>query len=151
VGDVDKAPNGLPDLVVGNDNQPNRLYLNTGGAFAAGTNISADINHTTSVALGDVNGDGWLDLVVGNDHVTNGQPDQPNLLYLNNGSGAFLPGTVIDSTAHRTVAVALADVDNDGRVDLVVANRGEPSLLYVNTGSSLATTPGTVADDAFDT
>src|SRR5262249_2603957 len=41
--------------------------------------------------------------------------------------------------------------NNDGRVDLVVANFREPSLLYVNTGNSLGTTPSNITDDAFHT
>src|SRR5262249_29879965 len=122
VGDVDHAPNGLPDLVVGNDNQPNRLYLNTGGAFAAGTNITADPTTPCAVAGGDDRGEGGFDPA--GENKGNGQI---NRLYLNNGAGGFAAGTNIDITAHETVGIALADVDNDGHADLVVANHQEPS------------------------
>jgi hypothetical protein len=68
IGDVDS--DGDLDLVAGNWNQTNRLYLNNGTADpwngVSGSDITADSHDTTSVALGDVDGDGDLDLVAVN-------------------------------------------------------------------------------------
>ena len=68
LGDVDG--DGDLDLVAGNYGQTNRLYLNNGTADpwngVTGSDITADADNTTSVALGDVDGDGDLDLVAGN-------------------------------------------------------------------------------------
>ena len=68
LGDVDG--DGDLDLVAGNSGQTNKLYLNDGsGGFTAGTgaDIGSETDHTYSVVLGDVDGDGDLDLVAGND------------------------------------------------------------------------------------
>ena len=82
LGDVNS--DGLPDLVVGNigtgAGQVNRLYLNTGNANpfdGPGIDITSDSHETTSVAVGDVNGDNRPDIIVGNQN-------QRNRLYLNN-------------------------------------------------------------------
>ena len=81
LGDVDG--DGDLDLVAGNYNQANRLYLNNGTADpfdgVTGSDISSRRPRYLSVALGDVDGDGDLDLVAGN-------YSQANRLYLNNGT-----------------------------------------------------------------
>ena len=77
LGDVDG--DGDLDLVAGNFGQANRLYLNNGTAdpltASRGSDISGDATTPMSVALGDVDGDGDLDLVAGN--YGSGQPALP--------------------------------------------------------------------------
>ena len=85
LGDVDN--DGDLDLVAGNgggavgsNTHFNRLYINDGtGNFAAGVDIDKDGDDTNSVVLGDVNGDGDLDLISGN-------VVEPNRLYSNIGT-----------------------------------------------------------------
>ena len=118
LGDVDG--DGDLDLVAGNYGQANRLYLNNGTANpfsgVTGTDISSDAHDTRSIALGDVDGDGDLDLVAGN-------YGQANRLYLNNGTARSLQRGERQriSAAMRTIptSVALGDVDGDGDLDLV--------------------------------
>ena len=68
LGDVDG--DGDLDLVAGNYGQANRLYLNNGTADpfsgVSGTDITADAMSYLAMALGDVDGDGDLDVVAGN-------------------------------------------------------------------------------------
>jgi hypothetical protein len=134
LGDVDG--DGDLDLVVGNNNQANRLYLNNGTADpfsgVAGTDISSDAHATMSIALGDVDGDGDLDLAAGNE-------GQTNRLYLNNGTAdpfSGVSGSDISSDAHNSRSIALADVDGDGGLDLVAGNAYQTNRLYLNNGTA---------------
>jgi hypothetical protein len=134
LGDIDR--NGTLDVVAGNHNQTNRLYLNNGSSdpFSGvlGTEITTDANATTSVALIDLDTDGDLDLVEGNEN-------QPSRYYSNNGTsnpwnGAM--GVDITSDASGTVSISLADIDIDGDPDLVAGNRNQRNRLYLNNGTS---------------
>jgi hypothetical protein len=134
LGDVDG--DGDLDAFVGNLLQQDRLLLNDGaGAFTdvTATNLPASSSATTSVALGDVDGDGDLDAFVGN----YGQED---LLYLNGGTGVFtdVTATNLPALSDNTHAVALGDVDGDGDLDAFVGNFGQ-NRLYLNGGTGVFT------------
>jgi hypothetical protein len=89
-----------------------------------------------SLALGDVDEDGDLDIVVG----ITPYLAQQNRLYLNDGNGTFSDATAtrMPTDNENSTAVALGDVDGDGDLDLVVGNngdasfRGNQSRLYLN-------------------
>ena len=133
VGDVDG--DGDLDLVVGSRGlfpygQTLLLRNDGSGSFtdATGTHMPLDADITTSVALGDVDRDGDLDLMLGN----YGQ----NRLYLNDGTGTFADATnshmPIDNDA--TKRVVFGDLDGDGDLDCIAANWSWLSRIYRNDG-----------------
>ena len=150
-GDVDG--DGHLDVIAGNNGQ-NKLYLNngTGAPFddVIASNVGAQTDTTRSLVLGDVDGDGDLDLVVGN--------SSQNKLYLNNGTAAPFSNvapTTVGSETDETYELVLADVDNDGDPDVIAGNYSATNKLYLNDGSATpfngvsGTSVGSEADDTF--
>ena len=122
VGDVNG--DGLVDVVVGNsgENGQNFLWLNdidNPGYFIDATkqNLPKVNDATQSIALADLDGDGDLDMVIGNEI-------PPNRILINNGEGVFTerPESLDLPVPLETRMVLLFDVDNDGDKDIVFAN-----------------------------
>jgi hypothetical protein len=108
-----------------------RLLLNDGsGRFADGSavRIPAETGTTLTARFGDLDGDGDLDLVRG-EH-------GPLTVWLNDGRGVFTDVSDavlgVDRVAGPNIALALADFDGDGRLDIYVgqlkANRPDETI-----------------------
>ncbi|HBL16553.1 MAG TPA: hypothetical protein DD417_07305, partial [Elusimicrobia bacterium] len=88
------------------------------------------IENPYSVAWGDYDGDGFPDLAVGNANGTG-----PNRVYRNEGNGSFTPVWSDGAGgAQFTYHIQWADMDGDGRLDLVMAILGNNSRVYRNNG-----------------
>ena len=93
--------------------------------------LPVDAVFPMSVAWGDVDNDGDQDLYAGNLY------GMANNLYENLGDGTFgiLDGGRATSDAGSSYAVTFGDLDNDADLDLVVANWGGTSEIYLNDGA----------------
>ena len=127
VGDYDN--NGYPDLHIANDMEADLFYHNNGdGTFTE----TADLTGTgydengfpgsgMGNAFGDYNNDGYLDLVVSN------ASGLPALLYQNENAAFFTDVSFVSGIGAVTLpyfkwAAEFLDYDNDGLLDLFVAN-----------------------------
>jgi hypothetical protein len=82
----------------------------------------------------DFDNDGWQDLYLGVSDTTATGKQPTNPLFHNNGDGTFSNMHVNSGIEHngRTIGVAYADYDNDGRVDLLAGNYDSNYVLYRN-------------------
>lgn len=130
---VDVDSDGDLDIVVGNYDAPDLVYLNDGhGSFDAGQVIDVWRGKTQGIAVGDVDGDGAPDLLMGNS-----EKGLPILSYRNDGAGGFVTGHDIDAGADYVSSLSLGDVDGDGDLDFVVVNHANVGRLevYLNNGN----------------
>src|SRR5439155_1354589 len=77
-----------------------------------------------SVAIADVNGDGRPDLLVANRFACSSCANGSVAVLLGRGDGTFEGnGTAYDSGGRQAKSMAVADVNGDGKLDLLVANQ----------------------------
>jgi enediyne biosynthesis protein E4 len=119
-----------------------RFYRNRGdGTFrdaTAAAGFAGPLGAGLGVLFADFTGDGRPDVYVANDLT-------PNFLFLNRGDGTFVDESLLSGAAYSDtgkaeagMGVDAADVDGDGRLDLVVTNfELETNGLYLNQGSGL--------------
>ena len=150
IGDLNG--DGKPDLALtGLLHSTVSILLGTGtGGFGPPTVIATNLNPENdpggepySVAIGDLNGDGKLDLAVGNFDASDVS------IFLGDGTGAFGAATNFSADGGRSVAVG--DLNGDGKLDVAAAN-GEGSntvsiLLGTGTGAFSAATAVAVGEN----
>jgi hypothetical protein len=153
LGDYDN--DGWLDLYISDfQGSSDHLWHNERTGFFDEVSDRAGITVPTAAVLSfgggffDYDNDGWLDLFIANGHV---YPEaervsptvhfkQINTLFHNQGNGKFVETTAVAGDGFKTPyvgrGVAFADFDNDGFVDVVVGNNGDPPLLLHNSGGN---------------
>ncbi len=149
LGDFDN--DGWLDLYI-SDFQKNsdHVWRNSGKGYFDEVSDEAGITLATKDVLSfgggflDYDNDGWLDIFIGNGHVypeieqvsTDTLYKQHNSLFHNEKNGRFSEASAqggLNSLPLRAArGVAFADFDNDGYVDVLVANNGDPPTLLHN-------------------
>jgi len=130
---ADLNQNGLPDAVVtmstgiGNSALPDTIWLNEGGGLFQPSHHSLPATVSEGIALGDLNGSGFHDIVVA--QLGRFQP------LFNDGNGVFTPGAALLDNLYGQ-SVVMADFDGDGDLDVLVTNRfaDRPGRLFINDG-----------------
>lgn len=126
---ADYDDDGLPDVFVANDSMPNFLFHNTGGfhfvetGLAAGIAVGADGHARAGMGIdvGDYDADGRLDVVITNldfeMHTLSHGMDRGLFSYATTESGIGFP-----TLPFVGFGVAFLDFDNDGRLDIAIAD-----------------------------
>src|SRR5438552_845595 len=135
VSTADFNGDGWIDIYVANDGQPNQLWINqhngtfkeTGFLSGSAVGGTGQAEASMGVDAGDFDNDGDEDLFVTN------WLDQMNVLYVNDGAGSFedrraASGLGSPSLAKTGFGIAWFDFDNDGWLDLFVANGGVATI-----------------------
>ncbi len=131
---ADYNNDGNLDLYVANAvYQSNGFFENTGDGFEQVFGIlpTQDESSSLGASWADYNNDGHVDLFV-----ANGYWDLRNVLYRNNGDGSFtvVSEDVIGKDAYYSWQGSWVDIEDDGDLDLVVANRAVENSVFINNG-----------------
>ncbi len=156
VATADVDGDGDNDVFFANSlGQANFLYINQGGTQGGTTgnfvrvntgDIATTMLNSRNACFADLDGDTDLDLFVANFN------NQPNSLYLNDGSGGFTlaVGTPFVVDGGVSFDCDVGDIDNDGDLDIFVSNHdglpapspGSANFLYINQGGTQGGTEG---------
>lgn len=143
----DSDADGRPDLAVTNFfGESTTLYLNLGGGLFTDATALVGLKDASRLLLGfgiawlDVQNDGRLDLVAANGHIHDVRPlapfAMPVQLLIQNTRGRFIENTS-EAGADFLIprlgrGLAVADLDNDGRLDCLVVSQNSPLAYFHN-------------------
>ena len=106
------------------------MFLDNGNGTFTESDSDSTPDMNWSIAAGDLNGDGKIDLVIPN-HGAN-----TVTVFWGKGDGTFTRSSTDFATGTGPYAVTLADVDNDGKLNIVTANDASNSVsVLLNNGN----------------
>lgn len=108
-----------PRKLHGESNSTDKLYRNNGDNTFTDVSSESGIlieGYSLGVGISDIDNDGWPDVYVSNDFLTN------DILYMNNGDGTFsdMSDTFFKHTSFAGMGNDIADFNNDGLMDIMV-------------------------------
>jgi PKD repeat protein/predicted nucleotidyltransferase len=121
----------------------NPVFFNT--VFEEQTSINMDGVYSSSMAWGDTDNDGFLDLILSGNFYNGGSNTR---IYHNNGDNSFSHLSNITLSGISEGSVSWCDYDNDEKLDLFITSRngsGEISKLYHNNGTNIFTEESNVS------
>lgn len=109
------------------------------GSFPIRSPFGSGTDHTIALGVGDMDGDGDLDIVAGN-------TDEPSYIALNDGHGSF-PREQLQfiGAAVGATSLAIGDLDGDGDLDVVIGYNDGSAIRYLNDGFGQLSQPETFA------
>ncbi len=150
VGLADLNRDGSPDLCGIAEWRTLRVYVNDGRGRFRDTGQRLGSGMIGAVALGDLDGDGSIDVLTGGWRAAPGEPS-PVRVWLNDGSGALREGVTLDEAEHHVHGVALGDVNGDHQLDAVLAitTPGRAGKVYLNDGKGRLRDSGQILGHAW--
>ena len=106
------------DIVVGNDMAPNAVFENDGAGRFLFKGSFGEPSSVRRIKLADIDQDGDVDILA----VARRKRNQ---IYLNDGHGTFSRGIPFGEPGDSTIDVAVAHVNDDPHLDLILANRDQ--------------------------
>jgi hypothetical protein len=130
---ADLTGNGVQDVIVANGGSGTvSVLLNNGAGVLSAAQTYYVGGTPTCVAMADVNGDGLPDMIVGSSG-----SDQISV-FLNEGSGFFSGSPLVYQLAAAPVSITTADVNSDGRIDILATLANGSVDVILNESDYLA-------------
>src|SRR5215472_788218 len=112
-------------------------------SFDDGVPLESVSETTANASLGDLNGDGILDLVLAKGR----HWPLPDVVLFGDGKGHFKPGPPLPNRPDRSYSAPLADLNGDGSLDMVISNDApDPKVVLLNNGKGQFRLAGTFGD-----
>jgi hypothetical protein len=124
------------------------LLVSAGMRSFEGVPLETASETTANASLGDLNGDGHLDIVLAKGR----HWPLADVVLFGDGKGHFTPGPPLPNAPDRSYSAPLADLNGDGSLDIVLSNDApDPKVILLNDGKGRFKLGGTFGDPKWPT